>query len=381
MAAVFPLDTSAPWTFNGVTYEYDATEDRWFVVSTVATDQVVENLSDLERGLDVTNSIIDQEIENRTNLLNVAASKNNSQDAAIDELSGRIDAIGANVGILEFKGRYKYVLEKSSAACDSAYIACLTEADQTADPASARIECNRLYSDCVAAIGQPLEQGTFTSIGTLEQKLTEELLICNTDLDGITFDWENLLETGDYIELVESTQNDTVLYEVVADPIRDGNEERVRVKYIKETAAGDGNFNLQEVSEVRVIKQKLGLDIVEADKRYVQRPYQVIFASIAPIEGQAEDGVLRNGELWYDTLNLELFVWNNNAWVTAAKPPSQDIVITEALAEINALKSKPEITSSTTAPVNPKQGDLWFNPSTLKFAFFTAGAWINPDQS
>ena len=100
MAAVFPLDTTQPWTFNGVTYEYDATEDRWFVVSTVATDQVVENLSDLERGLDITNSVIDQEIENRTNLLNVAASKNNSQDAAIDELSGRLDAIGANVGIL-----------------------------------------------------------------------------------------------------------------------------------------------------------------------------------------------------------------------------------------------------------------------------------------
>ena len=34
MAAVFPLDTTKPWTFNGVTYEYDATEDRWFVVST-----------------------------------------------------------------------------------------------------------------------------------------------------------------------------------------------------------------------------------------------------------------------------------------------------------------------------------------------------------
>ncbi len=41
MAAVFPLDTSKPWVFNGVTYEYDATEDRWFVVSTTATDSVL----------------------------------------------------------------------------------------------------------------------------------------------------------------------------------------------------------------------------------------------------------------------------------------------------------------------------------------------------
>ena len=34
MAAVFPLDTTKPWTFNGVTYEYDAGEDRWYVIST-----------------------------------------------------------------------------------------------------------------------------------------------------------------------------------------------------------------------------------------------------------------------------------------------------------------------------------------------------------
>ena len=374
MAAVFPLDTSKPWTFNGVTYEYDATEDRWFVISTNKTDLVDETLEELERNVDINTTVIDQEIENRTNLLNAAAAKNNTQDAAIDELSGRIDAIGANVGILEFKGRYKYVLEKSEDACNAALAEALTQGME-------QVAALRAHTDCMAAIGQPLEQGTFTSLGTLDQSLTEELLICNTDLDGLTFDWENLLETGDYIELVESTQNDTVLYEVVSDPVRDGSEERIRVKYLKETGAGDGNFNLQEVSEIRVIKQKLGLDIVEADKRYVQRPYTVQFSSTAPVEGQAEDKALRNGELWYDTQNLQLFVWNNNAWVTAMSPLSNDIVITEALADINVLKAKPDITSSATAPENPKQGDLWFNPSTLKFAFFTAGAWINPDQS
>ena len=374
MAAVFPLDTSQPWTFNGVTYQYDAAEDRWFVVSTNKTDLVDDTLEELERSIDINTTVIDQEIQNRTSLLNAAAAKNNAQDASLLELSGRIDAIGANVGILEFKGRYKYVLEKSEDACNAALAEALTQGME-------QVAALRAHTDCMAAIGQPLEQGTFTSLGTLDQSLTEELLICNTDLDGLIFDWENLLETGDYIEIVESTQNDTVLYEVIADPVRIDTEERVRVKYIKESGAGDGQFNLQEVSEVRVIKQKLGLDIVEADKRYVQRPYTVQFSNTAPTEGQAEDKSFQNGELWYDTQNLELFVWNNNAWVTAAKPPSQDIVITEALADIDALKAKPSITSSTTAPTNPKQGDLWFNPSTLKFAFYTAGAWINPDQS
>jgi hypothetical protein len=360
--------------FNGVTYEYDSTEDRWFVVSTTATDQIVGNLDSLERSLDVTNTVIDQEIENRTALLNAATSKNNTQDAAIDELSGRLDAIASNIGILEFKGSYKYVLEKSQSACDAALVVALEQGME-------QVSALRAHTDCVAAIGDPLEQGTFTSIGTFKQNLAEELIISNTDQNGTTFDWENVLETGDYLEIVEETLNDAILYQVIADPVRSGTEERIRVKYIKETGDGDGNFNLQEVSEIRVIKQSLGLDIVEADKRYQGKPYTVLFSNTAPTEGAAEDKVLRNGELWFDTQNLQLFVWNNNAWVTSVSPLSQDIVITEALADIQSLKAKPDITSSTSAPTNPKQGDLWFNPSTFKFAFYASGAWVNPDRS
>ncbi len=228
MAAVFPLDTTKPWVFNGVTYEYDATEDRWFVVSTTATDQVFGSINALENTIDVTNTVIDQEIENRTNLLNVAASKNNTQDAAIDALNSRVDSVAANVGILEFKGSYTYVLEKSQSACDAALVVALEQGME-------QVAALRAHSDCVTAIGSPLAQGTFTSIGTLDQSLTEELVIANTAQDGTTFDWENLLETGDYLELVETTLNDSVLYQVIADPTRDGTEERVRVKYIKET--------------------------------------------------------------------------------------------------------------------------------------------------
>ena len=53
-----------------------------------------------------------------------------------------------------------------------------------------------------------------------------------------------------------------------------------------------------------------------------------------------ESGNLRNGELWFDTNSLQMFVWNNNAWVGASPPPSQDIVITEALADIDALQTQ-----------------------------------------
>ena len=150
MAAVFPLDTSKPWVFNGVTYEYDATEDRWFVVSSLASDQVVENLGNLERDLNSTNDLIERELENRDDLISAGASKNNEQDAAIIELSARIDAIGAVVGVLEFKGRFKYALEHTAEACDAGYGRCLIEAENADDPMDARIECNRLYTDCSA---------------------------------------------------------------------------------------------------------------------------------------------------------------------------------------------------------------------------------------
>ena len=241
---------------------------------------------------------------------------------------------------------------------------------------------------CQSEIGDPLADGTFTSIGTATLADVTELVITNTDKNGEILDWLNVVEVGDYLELSEPntldggvTGGDTVLYEVVTDPFRAGGQESIRVKFIKETGNGDGHFDLQLDYTIRVFKKDLGIDINEADARYVMKPSKVLFADDAPTTGGAEDGVLRSGELWFDTATLELFVWNNNAWVTATKPASQDITVSAISADVADLKAQPTITSSTDAPDAPRQGDLWFNPSTLKFAFYTAGAWVNPDQS
>ena len=128
MAAVFPLDTSKPWTFNGVTYQYDVDEDRWFVISTNKTDFVDDSLETLTKDLSDQNDRFDEELENRNALLQQAAEKNNQQDAAILELDQRVDAISESSGTLLFKGRYQYVLEKSEDACNEVYLACLIEA-------------------------------------------------------------------------------------------------------------------------------------------------------------------------------------------------------------------------------------------------------------
>ena len=380
MAAVFPLDTAKPWTFNGVTYEYDAAEDRWFVISTNKTDLVDDSLETLTRELDITNTVIDQEIENRSNLLDAAASKNNQQDASINELDSRVDALAASSGKLEFKGRYTYVLEKTSEACTAAYAQCLLN---VGGDALGQSSCAEAYNNCTRALSDPYPVGSFTSKGTTNvMKDIEEFLITGVDADGQTIDWLNVTEEGDYLEFFELADGDTALYEIVDESSPFNTEQAIRVKFISQTGTGDGNFNIQTSYDVRIFKAAQGIDLNEADQRYVLKPYVVYFedtpGDITPIH---ESGNLRNGELWFDTTNLQMFVWNNNAWVGTAPPPSQDIVVSAALADIEALKAKPDITSSITAPVNAKDGDLWFNPSNLKFAFYTSGAWINPDQS
>ena len=151
----------------------------------------------------------------------------------------------------------------------------------------------------------------------------EEFVFAGVDLDGQILDWINLVEPTDYIEFVESG-GDTSLYECIEEPKVSSTERSIRVKYLKDSGSGDGNFNLTEEYDIRVIKSSAGINIIEGDARYQMRPYTVQFSSTAPTEGQAENKVLQNGELWYDTQNLQLFVWNNNAWVTAMSPLSND---------------------------------------------------------
>ena len=375
MAAIFPLDTTQPWTFNGVTYQYDAAEDRWFVISTNKTDLVDDSLETLDREVDTINTIIDQEIENRTALLNQAANKNNEQDARLDEIDARLELVADNIGVLDFAGLFEYMPLVTEDTCNAQFAECVAAAGGDPD---ALQTCTQEQARCMANITTEVPDGKFVSDEHVYADVNY-LRISNKTINDATYDWVSLIEPGDYIELVEQNLRDTVLYEVLVDARADA--ENIRVQFVRQTNLGDSEFNDGELYAIRVFKEERGLDINQGDARYVQRPYTVMFSDVAPELGEAFTGVLKNGELWYDTQNLELFVWNNNAWVTAAKPPSQDIVITAALADIDALKAKPEILASTTPPVNPKQGDLWFNPSTLKFAFYTSGAWVNPDQS
>ena len=375
MAAVFPLDTTQPWTFNGVTYEYDASEDRWFVISTNKVDAVDESLEELERGLDITNTVIDQEIEKRTNLLNAAASKNNSQDERLDQIEDRLQLIADNIGVLDFAGLFQYFPLKTQEMCDTAAVDCLNAANGDAAAIQA---CLAEQARCEAEITTEIPDGQFTS-DLITYADVQYLRLSNKTLGDAEYDWVSIIEPGDYVELIEQNLRDSVLYQVLTDARTDSGN--IRVNFIRQTNQGDSGFNDGETYAVRVFKEEKGLDINAADARYVQRPYTVLFSDDPPELGEAFTGVLKNGELWYDTQNLQLFVWNNNSWVTAMSPLSQDIVITEALADIQALKAKPDITVSTTAPIDPTEGDIWFNISTLRMAFYAAGGWVSPDNS
>ena len=402
MAAVFPLDTSQPWTFNGVTYQYDAAEDRWFVVSTTATDQVVTKFDDLDRDVDIINTTIDQEIENRTNLLNAAANKNNEQDERLNDLDARLDLVAENIGVLDFAGLFQYFTLITQEFCDNQFVACIEAAGGDASAISA---CQSEKARCDVTVTTEVPEGQFTS-DAIQFADVEYLRVSNFTLGGAEFDWVGIIEPGDFIELVEQNRQDSALFEVLTDARADS--ENIRVKFVRQTNLGDGGFNDGEIYAVRIFKEERGLDINAADARYVQRPYTVLFSDDPPELGDAFTGVLQNGELWYDTANLEMFVWNNNAWVTAAKPPSQDVVISAALDDISRisgevhevsqelntidayLQTRKNIYYSDGAPdagSNPdgtprsfNNGDLWIDSDDLNLKFYSQGAWVNPDR-
>ena len=179
--------------------------------------------------------------------------------------------------------------------------------------------------------------------------------------------------------------------------------ENIRVQFVRQTNLGDSEFNDGEVYAIRIFKEEQGLDLNAADARYVKRPYTVMFSDDSPELGESFTGVLQNGELWYDTQNLELFVWNNNAWVATAKPPSQDVVIQDVIGQVDALTEQQFNTSqelnslvsdlilenniyySDNAPTGDitgtlRNGDIWIDSDDLTIKFYSGGAWINPDR-
>ena len=397
MAAIFPLDTTKPWTFNGVTYKYDATEDRWFVISTNKTDFVDDSLETLDQEIDVINTVIDQEIDNRTALLNQAAAKNNEQDTRLDEIDARLELIANNIGVLDFAGLFEYMPLITEDYCNEQFTECVLNA---AGDAEALQVCTQEQARCMANVTTEVPDGKFTSDDHVYANVNY-LRISNKTINDATYDWVSLIEPGDYIELIEQNLRDTVLYEVLTDIRADA--ENIRVQFVRQTNLGDSEFNDGELYAIRVFKEERGLDINSGDARYVQRPYTVMFSDDPPELGEAFTGVLKNGELWYDTQNLELFVWNNNAWVTAAKPPSQDVVVQSLQQDVDKLAEEAFTTNQTintlisesllenniyysdNAPTGDvtgtlRNGDIWIDSDDLTIKFYSGGAWINPDR-
>ena len=276
--------------------------------------------------------------------------------------------------------------------------ACANQLLQCIQDSPPGIDCNEQHATCESNVAQPLATGKMTSWAeteTTSQADTEYFQFNNTDVNGDTFDWINTIQVTDYIEVVEKTKGDTALYEVLAvDPlaVSPGINTIITVQFIKETGTGDGDFNINENYDIRIFKKDLGLDINEADARYIQKPYSVYFADnsteIVPV---LESG-LKNGEMWYDTSTLELFVWNNNAWTPVAQPISADSTYQTLVADVGALQNQAEeallennIYYSDGPPAGDststlRNGDLWVDSNDQQIKFYSGGAWISPDQ-
>ncbi len=115
MAAVFPLDTSKPWVFNGVTYEFDASEDRWYVVSSAVSEEVVDELSQLENRVESTENKTHENTDRIEDLENAPAPDGVSQEYVDDGLALKVDKS-------DYDSDYQAVLDGSAVPVGSIMI-------------------------------------------------------------------------------------------------------------------------------------------------------------------------------------------------------------------------------------------------------------------
>ena len=113
------------------------------------------------------------------------------------------------------------------------------------------------------ALENPLADTEFSTTGTddvggpsLQFEQQESITITDVSIEGSSFDWHNVLEIGDFIELVETTDGDSILYEVIADPITKNGSEEIRIKYIKSENLGNGQFDYDEVYTIRAFLEQ-----------------------------------------------------------------------------------------------------------------------------
>ena len=121
---------------------------------------LTKGLDDLNRDVDVINTVIDQEIENRTQLLNAAASKNNEQDERLNDIDARLDLVADNIGVLEFAGLFEYFPLITQEFCDTQFAECITAADGDLTAIQA---CTQEKARCDTSVTTEIPEGKFTS--------------------------------------------------------------------------------------------------------------------------------------------------------------------------------------------------------------------------
>ena len=198
MAAVFPLDTSQPWTNNGVTYEYDATEDRWYVVSTTATDQVVSDIADLNDEVDALELTV---ANNSTQFLTTTGGTINA-DGGSQSSSGNLiiqDKAAGGAGRL-------YVKDKDGNTNLSAYPSGALETNSTISLAGPNANKNLR---CYGSAGSTLKILTGDTASSVGERLSisstavtvNTNLVNNFDYSGINIYAAGTVQAGNNLSV------------------------------------------------------------------------------------------------------------------------------------------------------------------------------------
>jgi len=90
---------------------------------------------------------------------------------------------------------------------------------------------------------------------------------------------------------------------------------------------------------------------------------------------RAGGGALVEGDMWYDTTNDSLKVYDGAAWDAPAAPPTTGVITGTAAYDYQVAATAPTLRSGGGALVD---GDLWFDTTANSFKTRKTGAWVSP---
>ena len=180
------------------------------------------------------------------------------------------------------------------------------------------------------------------------------------------------------------------------------NKDGIATRQLLIGTLGTNNANGRVISAPIDVGQKLsthGADIQTLKEQVASlgTPTQPVESTDIYYQDSAPTEGVENGNLWFDTTNLRLYVSHSGAWVNPDRISDGECDLTEVETEIAELQTSVDalqhqlntvsgglctyqIYYGDNAPTVCHNGDLWFNTTVLKMYVRHSNAWIDFDR-